>query len=91
MVGTPDELLWRGLVLVGFNGARIAKVKRSSSLSCFRSFYGSNPIVYAEIWQDLQTSLIHEARITTDAVFVNLDSFLLAICFLEEEAHVVLC
>jgi hypothetical protein len=81
MVVTPDELLWRGLVLVGFNAARIGKVKRSTSLSRFRSFYGSNPMVYAEIWQDLQTSLIPEALITTDAVFVNLDSFLLAICF----------
>ena len=70
-------------MLVGFNGAHIGKVKQSTSLSRFRSFYGSNPIVYAEIWQDLQTSLIPEARITTDAVFLNLNYFLLAICFLK--------
>jgi hypothetical protein len=90
MVVTPDKLLWSEFVLVGFNGARIRKVKRSTSLSRSCSFYGSNPIVYAEIWQDIQTSLIPEAQITTDAVFVNLDSFLLAICFLKcycTEAH----
>ena len=79
---TPDELFRRGLLLGGFNGACIDNVSRSTSLARFRSLYGSNPIVYAEIWQDLQTTDILDARITTGGVFVNLDSFLLAIYFL---------
>ena len=82
MIVTADELLWRGLVLVGFSGARIGNVSRSTNLARFRSHYGSNPIVYSEIWEDLQTSPIPEARIITDAGFVNLDSFMLAIFFM---------
>ena len=81
-VVTPDELFRRGLLLVGFNGARIENVKRSTNLGRFCSHYGSNPIVYVEIWQDLQTTDIPDARITTDEQFVSLDSFLLAIHFL---------
>lgn len=82
-VVTPDELLWRGLVSVGFTGASILRVKRSTRLERFRSHFGSNPNVYSEMWEDLQTTPIPEARITTDAVFVNLDSFLLALYFLK--------
>ena len=83
MIVTADELLRRGLVLVGFSGARIGNVSRSTNLSRFRSHFGSNPIVYSEIWEDLQTSPFPEARIITDAVFVYLDSFLLAVFFMK--------
>jgi hypothetical protein len=82
LVVTPDELFRQGLLLVGFNGARIENVKRATNLGRFCSHYGSNPIVYAEIWQDLQTTDVPDARITTDEKFVSLDSFLLAIHFL---------
>jgi hypothetical protein len=84
MIVTADELLLRGLVLVGFSAARIGNVSRSTNLSRFRSHYGSNPIVYSEIeiWEDLQTLPFPEAKIAIDGVFVELDSFLLALFFM---------
>ena len=44
---------------------------------CFKAHHGSNPIVYAHIWEDLQMTTIPEARI--DSRKMDPDSFLMAI------------
>lgn len=84
MIVAADEVLFRGLVLVGFSAIRQGKVSRSTNLGRFRSHYGSNPSVYAKIWEDLQTLPIPEAHIDSrEGQFINLDNFLLAMHFLK--------
>ena len=55
VVLTVDKILQRGLALIGFNHCRQRSVSRATNLMRFRAHYGSNPIVYAQIWEDLQT------------------------------------
>jgi hypothetical protein len=77
---TADEILSKGLLMVGFDVSRQQRVKRSTNLERFRSHFGSNPVVYAQIWEDLQTTDLPEARITDDA---TVDLFLTGIHFLK--------
>jgi hypothetical protein len=81
LIIAPDDLMSIGLELVGFNAYRQRNVKRLTNLKRFKSFYGSAPIVYANIWADLLTSDIEEARLSrSDACIEN---FLLAVHFLK--------
>ena len=50
----PSELLREGLHLAGFDDRRQQSVCRATNLMRFRSFYGSNPLVYVAILEDLQ-------------------------------------
>ena len=80
VVLTVDEFLQKGLDLVGYNDDQQQKVAQAANLMCFKAHHGSNPIVYAQIWEDLQTTNIPEARI--DSWKTDPDSFLMAIHFL---------
>jgi hypothetical protein len=55
-----NEIIERGLSLVGVNGT--STVCHDTNLERFRSHFGSNPIVYAQIWDDLQTTETDEAK-----------------------------
>ena len=74
-------MLTQGLMLVGFENHRIQNVSRVVNLERFRAHYGSNPIVYAQIWEDLQTTAIPDAQI--DNVNADLSMFLMSIHFLK--------
>ena len=78
---TANEILRKGLELVGFDWHRQRNVSRPTNLQRFRAHYGSNPVVYAQIWEDLQTTAIPEARI--DTKIADSDNFLMAIRFLK--------
>jgi hypothetical protein len=80
-VVTPDELLQRGLIAVGFAQARIRNVARATNLKRFRAHYGSNPIVYSYMWADLKTTRNPDARI--DAANADLNAFLMCLHFLK--------
>ena len=80
VVLTVDEFLQKGLELVGYNYDQQQKVARAANLMRFKVHYGSNPIMYAQIWEDLQTTMIPEACI--DSRKTDPDSFLMAIHFL---------
>jgi hypothetical protein len=60
---TADEILRKGLLLVGFDFRRQDEVSKASNLGRFRAHYGSNPVVYAQMWEDFQTTVIPEACI----------------------------
>lgn len=82
VIVTGDDILSRGLVLAGFNSARNNNVARETNLERFKALYGSNPCVYAQIWEDLQNTNNPEARIdATNKRIVNLDSFMMTIHF----------
>ncbi len=78
---TPDEILFRGLSLVGFNEVRQRRVRRKKNLSRFRTHYQSDPKVYAVLLVKLQTTEIDGARLDFDTVGVQktIDYFFMAI------------
>jgi hypothetical protein len=77
----PDDFMSIGLELVGFSEYRQSRAKRSTNLHRFRTFYGSNPIVYANIWEDLLSTDIPEARVSREDASVR--HFLSGIYFLK--------
>eukprot|EP00978_Attheya_sp_CCMP212_P031089 scaffold116281_cov54-Attheya_sp.AAC.1 len=77
----PDDFMSIGLELVGFSAYRQSRVKRSTNLKRFSSFYGSLPIVYANIWEDLLSTDIPEARVSQADASVR--HFLSAFYFLK--------
>jgi DDE superfamily endonuclease len=51
---TVSAILKKGLEFAGFSADRQKNVKKSTNVDRFRAYYGSNPIVYAQLWEDLQ-------------------------------------
>jgi len=80
VVLTVDEFLQKGLELVSYNYDQQQKVAQAAKLMHFKAHCGSNPIVYVQIWEDLQMTMIPEAHI--DSQKMDPDSFLMAIHFL---------
>jgi hypothetical protein len=77
---SPVEMLHRGLGMAGFDEDRIARVENPLNQRRFRSWFGSNSNVCAQIWEDLLTTEIEEARIPLNA---NPVCFLMALHFLK--------
>jgi hypothetical protein len=63
VVYTADVILRFGLQLVGYTRSRIWRAKKDTNVDQFHGHFGSNPIIYAEIWEDLQTIKVQEARV----------------------------
>jgi hypothetical protein len=84
LVVTPDEILREGLRYAGFlkKCDRKDLWKSATNVRRFKSFYGSDPVVYAQIFEDLQTTEFPEARIDTTKLGITLDNFLMGIHFL---------
>jgi hypothetical protein len=81
LIATADEILRKGLEMGGFDLRRQQSVKRTTCLKRFRALYGSNPIVYAQIIEDLQTTHIAEARV--DSKNISVEKLLIAMNFLK--------
>ena len=79
LILTVNEMMQKGLELSGFALCRQQKVDPKTNLRRFKAYYGSAPIVYAQIWEDLQTTDIPEASISDE----NIDSFLMTMHFLK--------
>jgi hypothetical protein len=62
VVFSCNEILERGLLLVGIDDT--STVCRDTNLERFRSHFGSNLIVYTQIWEDRQTTENEEAKIS---------------------------
>ncbi len=80
LILTTDEILRKGLLLVGFDVRRQQNVKRETNIGRFKTHYGSHPVVLAQIWEDLQTTENPEARISEKA---SADLFLQGMHFLK--------
>jgi hypothetical protein len=77
---SPVEMMYRGLGIAGFDEDRVARVQHPLNERRFRSWFGSNPNVCAQIWEDLLTTEIAEARIPLNS---DPDYFLMALYFLK--------
>ena len=73
-----------GLKMAGYSTARQQNVQRKTNVERFKSAFGVPPVVYAEIWDELQTSNSAEVRVDTTKAAVNLFNFLHAIHFIKE-------
>jgi hypothetical protein len=81
IVFTVQEILKAGLRLVGYKRRRIRRAKYKTNINRFRGHFGSNPDVIADIWEDLQTTEIEDARVPPESL--NLQYFLMANHFLK--------
>jgi hypothetical protein len=63
---TADQIMRLGLLQVGFSEARQESASRKTNIERFTAFYGSSPLVCAQIWEDLLTTDLEEARIDTE-------------------------
>lgn len=68
VVLTPNEVLHRGLLVVGFEAARQNSVRRKKNLSRFRRHYAADPAIYAILLVRLQTTEREKAKLTFDKV-----------------------
>ena len=63
LVFTAEETRMRGLELVGFDKRRQNKCNLALNNRRFRAHFGSHPMVYAELWYDLQSTNVEDAKI----------------------------
>lgn len=78
LIVTPRMMLENGLAFIGYNvrdGVDAGTWDRR-----FRGHYGSDPLVYSKLFEDLQTTPIVEARIQEDKI--SLHYFLMTVYFL---------
>ena len=66
LVLSEAAILREGLEYAGFSRRRRRNVDLETNKERFRAFYGSNPVVYAVLLHDLQTTDLDEARIDLD-------------------------
>jgi hypothetical protein len=76
VVYTPDEILRKGLRLVNYSKKRIRRAKKVRNIERFKGHYGSEPVVVAQIFEDLQRTDIPEAYLPPSDAKINL--FLMA-------------
>ena len=86
VVYTPNEILHKGLCLINYSPKRIQRAKRDRNIKRFKGHYGVEPVVVAQIFENLQRTDIPEAYLPpSDA---RLDRFLMAMhhlkCYLTE-------
>ena len=78
---TTDQMLLQGLRFVGFDTQQVQNVSLSLNLRRFKSHYGSHPIVYVQMWTDLQTTPCLDALV--DSKTINLIHYLMTLHFLK--------
>ena len=76
---TADEILQKGLLLVGFSIRRQQNVQRKTNIARFKAHFGSDPVVYAQIWEDLHSSENEDLLVSEKA---GADLFLQGLHFL---------
>ena len=80
---TPEQVLRIGLKLAGASKQQQERRLQKTNIKDFKAIYGTEPVVCAKIWDDLQTTNIAEAKI--DATLydgANLKNFLRSCHFL---------
>ena len=77
---TSHEIMRLGLNWTGYDRYRQGRVQHATNIARFQSHYGSTPVVCAQIWEDLQTTEIPEARV--ERKHLDLKYFLCAMNFL---------
>jgi hypothetical protein len=77
MILTADEVLMKGLELADISPRCQQNVNRQKKVTLFKEFYGSDPVVYAQVWEDLQTTEIPDAHLDDETA--NIEYFFMAL------------
>jgi len=64
----PEEMRYEGLIMINLTEARINRATDQTNNERFKGHFGVLPIVGCELWKDLQTTSIEEARIDPDKI-----------------------
>lgn len=75
---TEEEMRFKGLKLLGWDDNRITRISANTGNERFRSDYGPNPHVAAQMWEDLQKKGEDPVNYTINPV----EDFLWALNFL---------
>jgi len=73
-----------GLEMAGCEEKRQNRVCRATQIANFKDMHGAEPVVCTEIWHDLQTTTIPEARINTGFRSCTMRVFLISLRFLKK-------
>ncbi|CAJ1928922.1 unnamed protein product [Cylindrotheca closterium] len=65
-VVTPERIQYLGLKLVGYKRKRLQKSTARVNFERFKGFFGLSPVTAAEIYHDMQTTDIEEAKYPTE-------------------------
>jgi len=60
---TADQMLRKGLHFVGWDDHKRGRLIRGTKVEYFKSHFGSDPKVCADIFEDLQTTTVAAARV----------------------------
>ena len=60
---TMDEMLEIGLKLLRWEDYQLERVCRETRVTRYRGHFGANPGVCAQLWEDLQTTTLEDARV----------------------------
>jgi hypothetical protein len=63
LILSPDAMMARGLAYMGITLDKQARRSSKSNWDDFRCHYGASPMVLAEMWEDLCTTTIDEAKL----------------------------
>jgi hypothetical protein len=67
IVYTTSEIRKIGLRLVGYKKRWIKRASTKTNIQQFQGHFGSNPNVCAQIWEDLQTAEVEDARVPSES------------------------
>ena len=80
---TPNDFLRYGISLLGYSAQAIEMMSMKTKESIFRGHYGSCQLVVAEVWYDLTTTTIPQARLgEKENTEKGLKQFVVAMYFL---------
>jgi hypothetical protein len=63
---SPDDMLVKGLTLLGWTEVRLGRRMVETNIEQYGGIYGVVPSVTAQLFEDLQTTDIEDAKITAD-------------------------
>jgi hypothetical protein len=66
VIYTPDEILWEGLQVAGFDRSRLRMAGIITNIARFKAFYGASPSDVAIVWEELQTTDVEEALLSNE-------------------------
>ena len=68
---TPDEVLERGLLLLGWSEKQIARPKLETNVRRYTGMFGMLPCAIAQLAEDLQRTKIADAKIPPEKFDIN--------------------
>jgi hypothetical protein len=82
LIYTADQTLRIGLKMHGYNNLRIRKQPRKINIEDFKAHFGTEPMVLAQVWEDIQTTIEEPVVASKSSSGATFTRFLQSINFL---------